>query len=238
MSSKSLVNLDLSSRETAYRPKFGVSTVYGRKQTLSNNGFDLGRECQFRSFAIPEWTGLPRFALESKRFRVAEYKMARLENFRLKVFRSVAEHLSFRKAAEHLFISQPAVTLQIKALESDLGVRLFDRGSGRITLTQPGSVLVGYANKIASIASEAERELSSEHDYPGELSLGVSTTIAQYVFPRLLGRFLSEYPRVQFSLRSGNTHDVVQLLLEGAISVGLIEGPLGQGSAHETLHER
>jgi LysR family transcriptional regulator, transcriptional activator of the cysJI operon len=56
--------------------------------------------------------------------------MAQLENFRLKVFRAVAEHLSFRKAAEHLFLTQPAVTLQIKALEEDLGVRLFDR-SGR-----------------------------------------------------------------------------------------------------------
>ena len=151
--------------------------------------------------------------------------MARLENFRVRVFRSVAEHLSFRKAAEHLFISQPAVTLQIKALESDLGMRLFDRRSGRVTLTQHGSVLLGYANKIAVIVAQAERELSSEHAITGEFSLGVSTTIAQYVLPRLLGTFLSEYPRVQFSLRSGNTHEVVQLLLGGKISVGLIEGP-------------
>ncbi len=151
--------------------------------------------------------------------------MARLENFRLRVFRSVAEHLSFRKAAEHLFISQPAVTLQIKALESDLGVQLFDRRSGRVTLTQHGSVLLGYANKIAVIVAQAERELSSEHAITGEFSLGVSTTIAQYVLPRLLGTFLNEYPRVQFSLRSGNTHEVVQLLLGGKISVGLIEGP-------------
>ena len=55
--------------------------------------------------------------------------MAQLENFRLKVFRAVAEQLNFRKAAEHLFLTQPAVTLQIKALENDLGVRLFDRPS-------------------------------------------------------------------------------------------------------------
>ncbi len=151
--------------------------------------------------------------------------MARLENFRLRVFRSVAEHLSFRKAAEYLFISQPAVTLQIKALESDLGVRLFDRSSGRVTLTEHGSVLLEYANRMAEVAADAERELSSEQEISGEFSLGVSTTIAQYVLPRLLGAFLDEHPRVQFSLQSGNTHEVVEFLLEGRIAVGLIEGP-------------
>jgi len=61
--------------------------------------------------------------------------VAQLENFRLKVFRTVAQHLSFRKAAEHLFITQPAVTLQIKALEEDLGARLFDRKGNQIFLT-------------------------------------------------------------------------------------------------------
>jgi DNA-binding transcriptional ArsR family regulator len=66
-------------------------------------------------------------------------RMAQLEHFRLKVFRAVAEHLNFHDAAEHLFITQPAVTLQIKALENDLGVRLFDRTRGGITLTRQGS---------------------------------------------------------------------------------------------------
>src|SRR5215469_9652671 len=87
------------------------------------------------------------------------HPMAHLENFRLKVFRAVAGHLNFRKAAEQLFLTQPAVTLQIKALESDLGVRLFDRTGGKITLTGQGSVLVEYANKLANLASEVERQL-------------------------------------------------------------------------------
>src|SRR6516225_642640 len=110
--------------------------------------------------------------------------MAHLENFRLKVFRSVAEHLNFRKAAEQLFLTQPAVTLQIKALESDLGVRVFDRAGGKITLTRQGSVLLEYANKLANLASEAERQLGSDGSVSGELALGASTTIAQYVLPR------------------------------------------------------
>jgi DNA-binding transcriptional LysR family regulator len=152
--------------------------------------------------------------------------MAHLENFRLKVFRAVAQHLNFRKAAEQLFLTQPAVTLQIKALESDLGVRLFDRTGGKIALTRQGSLLVEYANKLANLASEAEQRLGcSEGSISGELALGASTTIAQYVLPRLLGAFQNEYPKIQFSLHSGNTSQVVRCLLEGKVALGLIEGP-------------
>jgi DNA-binding transcriptional LysR family regulator len=149
-----------------------------------------------------------------------------LENFRLKVFRTVAEHLSFRKAAEHLFLSQPAVTLQIKALEEDLGLRLFDRAANRISLTPQGVRLLRFAKKIHALVSEAEQELAAgDGQLSGELSLGVSTTIAQYVLPRLIGAFLEEHPRVKPILQSGNTEQIVQLLLDGKVSIGLIEGP-------------
>jgi DNA-binding transcriptional LysR family regulator len=152
--------------------------------------------------------------------------VAQLENFRLKVFRAVAEHLNFRRAAEHLFLTQPAVTLQIKALETDLGIRLFDRSANRVALTRQGVILVRYAEKIAALASEAEQKLGvGIGEFSGELSLGASTTIAQYVLPRLIGAFRDEHPRVQLSLYSGNTEEVVGLLLNGKVSVGLIEGP-------------
>ena len=112
--------------------------------------------------------------------------MAQLENFRLKVFLAVAEHLNFHKAAEQLFLTQPAVTLQIKALEQDLGVRLFDRAAGRISLTGQGSTLLNYARRMAALAAEAVQELGcKDGKISGQLSLGVSTTIAQYVLPRL-----------------------------------------------------
>lgn len=157
---------------------------------------------------------------------VDNHGVPQLENFRLKVFRTVAEHLNFRKAAEHLFLTQPAITLQVKALEDDLGVRLFDRAGSRVSLTPQGSRLLGYANKIATLVSQAEQELgSADGKVSGELTLGVSTTIAQYVLPRLLGAFLEEHPRVQFSLHSGNTGEIVQLLLANKLSIGLIEGP-------------
>jgi DNA-binding transcriptional LysR family regulator len=152
--------------------------------------------------------------------------VAQLENFRLKVFRAVAEHLSFRKAAERLFLSQPAVTLQIKALEDDLGVRLFDRAANRISLTPQGARLLRYAKKIATLVSQAVQELAAgEGQLSGELALGVSTTIAQYVLPRLIGAFLGEHPRVKLLLQSGNTEEIVELLIERKVSIGLIEGP-------------
>ncbi len=157
---------------------------------------------------------------------VDNHSVPQLENFRLKVFRTVAEYLNFRKAAEHLFLTQPAITLQIKALEDDLGVRLFDRAGSRVSLTPQGSLLLSYAHKIATLVSHAEQELGAEYgNVSGDLTLGVSTTIAQYVLPRLLGAFLEENPRVQFSLHSGNTSEIVHLLLANKLSIGLIEGP-------------
>jgi LysR family transcriptional regulator, transcriptional activator of the cysJI operon len=74
-------------------------------------------------------------------------------SFRLKVFRTVAEHLNFRKAAEHLFLTQPAETLQVKALEDDLNIRLFDRTAGRVSPTPQGLVLLSHAEKIATLVS-------------------------------------------------------------------------------------
>jgi len=152
--------------------------------------------------------------------------VAQLENFRLKVFRTVAEHLNFRKAAEQLFLTQPAVTLQVKALEEDLGIRLFNRAANRVSLTPQGSLLLDYAKKIAALVSQAEQELGGQDGkVSGELSLGVSTTIAQYLLPRLLRAFLDENPRVQLSLHSGNTDEIVELLLGNKLAIGLIEGP-------------
>ena len=79
-----------------------------------------------------------------------------MENFRLKVFRAVAKHLNFRRAAEELCLTQPAVTLQIKALEQDLGVQLFDRSGAHITLTPAGDVLLKYAVKMEKLEAATQ----------------------------------------------------------------------------------
>jgi len=153
-------------------------------------------------------------------------RMASLENFRLVVFRAVAEQLNFRKAAEELYLTQPAVSLQIKALEEDLGIQLFDRSGAHITMTPAGRVLLEYAAQVNALLVQAEREiaaLSGEHI--GQLALGASTTIAQYVLPRLLGEFCREHPRVHPTLVSGNTEHIVEAIEKQKISLGFIEGP-------------
>ena len=152
--------------------------------------------------------------------------MANLENFRVVVFRAVAEQSSFRKAAEELYLTQPAVSLQIKALEEDLGVQLFDRTGAHITLTAADSVLLGYAQQVNALLAQTEHDiaaLSGEH--AGQLALGASTTIAQYVLPRLLGEFCREHPRVHPTLISGNTEQIVEAVKEQKIALGFIEGP-------------
>lgn len=158
--------------------------------------------------------------------RCLNHRMASLENFRLVVFRAVGEQLSFRKAAEELYLTQPAVSLQIKALEEDLGVQLFDRSGAHIALTEAGRVLREYAeqgNELLVQAEQAIAALSGEH--AGQLSLGASTTIAQYVLPRLLGQFRREHPRVAPTLMSGNTEHIVEAVAGQKIALGFIEGP-------------
>src|SRR5690348_11543610 len=99
--------------------------------------------------------------------------MASLENFRLVVFRAVAEHLSFRKAAEALSLTQPAVSLQIKALEEDLGVQLFDRGGSQIALTVGGETLLQFARKASALLIEAESAVLAQGGLQaGKLPLG------------------------------------------------------------------
>lgn len=142
------------------------------------------------------------------------------------VFRAVAQKLSFRKAAEELYLTQPAVSLQIKALEEDLGVQLFDRAGSRVALTPAGRTLLGYAEKVNEVLLQAEQEIAAmSGELAGHLTLGASTTIAQYVLPRLLGEFLGGHPRVQVSLISANTERIVSAVVRHEIGLGFIEGP-------------
>jgi DNA-binding transcriptional LysR family regulator len=147
-------------------------------------------------------------------------------NFRLKVFRAVARHLSFRKAAEELYLSQPAVSLQIKTLEEGVGLRLFDRSGSQISLTPAGETLLGYVERLDALATEAESSLASfRGQVQGRLTIGASLTIAQYVLPRLLGPFLQQNPHLEVAVTTHNTEVVIEDVVERRCVVGLIEGP-------------
>jgi LysR family transcriptional regulator, transcriptional activator of the cysJI operon len=149
-----------------------------------------------------------------------------LENFRLRVFRAVAENLSFRKAGESLYLTQPAVTLQIKTLEEELGTKLFERSASGVTVTEAGRVLLKYASQLHQLAEEAESRVAAlKGDAAGALVLGASTTIAQYVLPALLAEFSKTYPAIQLQVFSMNTEHISEGVANGRFGLGLIEGP-------------
>lgn len=146
-------------------------------------------------------------------------------DFRLKVFYTVARRLSFTKAAEELFISQPAVTKHIHELEQQLGMALFERIGNRIKITRAGQVMLKHADDIFTSYRNLEYEINQlKHEQGGLLALGASTTIAQYFIPPLLAQFNQRYPEITASLISGNTEQIEQALFDKNIQLGLIEG--------------
>jgi DNA-binding transcriptional LysR family regulator len=151
-----------------------------------------------------------------------------LESFRLTVFRIVAERQSFTSAAETLHVSQPAVTAHVKALEEALGVRLFERTNAGARLTPAGERLHAYARQVHHLTQETLREIGSvSGEARGSLRVGASTTIAQYLLPRLLAGFLEDHPRIELSVLGANTAQIVAQVQSRKIDIGLIEGPPG-----------
>jgi DNA-binding transcriptional LysR family regulator len=149
-----------------------------------------------------------------------------VENFRLKVFRVVARHLNFSRAAEELFLTQPAVTQQIKALEDEYGVPLFDRAGGHIALTPAGKALLPYAEELKALSDKAYEAVSlAAGSRAGQLELGASQTIAQYLLPNLVAAFLRQNPRVAITAISGNTDEMLEALAARRIQLAMIEGP-------------
>ena len=148
-----------------------------------------------------------------------------MSDFRLKVFQSVAKNLSFTKASQELFVSQPAITKHIQELEACYQARLFDRQGNKISLTEAGKLLLEHSERILDAYKRLVYEMNLlQDDYIGELKLGASTTIAQYVLPPLLGNFIRKFPQVNLSLLNGNSREIETALQEHRIDLGLVEG--------------
>lgn len=159
-----------------------------------------------------------------------------LTDFRLKVFKTVADRLSFTKAAAELLISQPAVTKQINELERLLGKPLFLRHGNRITLTDDGVRLLEYANRILALYGELRDAFVEEQGaFSGEIRLGASTTLSQYVLPGLLAKFRKLYPDVRVTLFNGNTEQIERQIADGKLDFGMIEGTASNPALHYEL---
>ncbi len=145
---------------------------------------------------------------------------------RLQVFHAVAKRMSFTKAAEVLFMTQPAVTFQIKQLEEQCDTRLFERGHGRIELTPAGQMVLQYAEKILALSAELEARLKEmTGGLSGPLLIGASMTIAEFMLPRVLGEFKARYPEVQARLVMANSETIENRIAEHLLDIGLIEAP-------------
>jgi len=145
-------------------------------------------------------------------------------DFRDQVFLSVAENLSFSKAAEELFISQPAVTKHIKELESKLNITLFERKRNKVYLTKAGKLTYRYLIKIKELYSELEFDLGRLNEaFMGTLKLGASSTISQYLIPPVIASFHHKYPQIKLDIFSGNSFEMEQKLLKNQIDMALVE---------------
>lgn len=144
---------------------------------------------------------------------------------RLQVFHTVAGALSFTRAAEILHMTQPAVTHQVRQLEEELNARLFDRSNNRINLTEAGEQVLGYADRILGLYGEMSESIKAlTGDHAGLVTIGASTTIAEYMLPGLLGDFRKHFADVQICLRVANTDNIVSLVADNTIDLGVVEG--------------
>ena len=149
---------------------------------------------------------------------VEYYFLSMITDFRLKVFETVARRLNFTRAAEELFITQPAVTRHIKELERLLDARLFKREGRGIALTAEGVRLLAHSRRISPVS--------------GELSLGASSTMSQYVLPPLLALFNRHYPEIRIWLKSGNTEEIEQAVQDESVQLGIVEGTATRADLH------
>jgi DNA-binding transcriptional LysR family regulator len=147
-----------------------------------------------------------------------------MSDFRLQVFYTVASLGSFTKAAETLYITQPAVTKHIHELESEWGIPLFERKGNSIQLTDAGQIVRTHAEHIFDIYRQIEFEVSTlKQQLSGRLRLGASTTIAQYVLPPFLALFNHRFPEIRVTLINENSRIIEQALFDKEIDLGLVE---------------
>lgn len=147
----------------------------------------------------------------------------------LQVFHAVAKQRSFTRAAQVLYMSQPAVTYQVLQLEERFNTRLFDRGRASVSLTPAGEVALQYAQEIIDLSSEMTtrvRELQNE--IAGTLHIGASMTIAEFMLPAILGEFKTAHPAVRSRLFLANSRSIDAQVAEHALDIGFVESPARQ----------
>ncbi|MEK6813726.1 MAG: selenium metabolism-associated LysR family transcriptional regulator [Nitrospirota bacterium] len=158
-----------------------------------------------------------------------------MDDHKLRVFCTVAECRSFSKASEIIHLTQPAVSLQVQAIEEAYETKLFERTAGAVTLTPAGVRLYEHAKNILSLYAAAEKEIGEMTGLvKGNLSLGASSTIGNYLLPPVLVDFRKKYPKIKVNLLIANTRRILDHLEAGEIDMGLVEGEVHK---HKLIRE-
>lgn len=143
--------------------------------------------------------------------------------WQLSIFVSVVEHESFSRASNAINLSQPTVSSHIKELESYFDTRLLDRMGKKTQPTRAGRILYEHAKELLNLKDIAELSLVNFLDKTkGRLSIGGSTIPSGYIFPKLIGPFLDEYPGINFQLCTGDTMQVVEKIKTGEVEAGIV----------------
>jgi DNA-binding transcriptional LysR family regulator len=143
----------------------------------------------------------------------------------LKILHAISNEGSFKKAAEKLYISQPAVSLQIKNLEKQLNAPLFYRDKRKARLTETGQLLLKYCDRVLSLCEETCRALDELHTLQiGGLVIGASQTTGTYLMPRLIGIFKHKYPQIAIELQVHSTRKISWGVANGNIDLALVGG--------------
>ena len=143
----------------------------------------------------------------------------------LRILKAIASEGSFKKAAESLYISQPAVSLQVQNLEKQLSVPIFDRGNRKASFTEEGEVLLRYGIRILSLFDESCRAIEDLRCLNGgTLVIGASQTTGTYLMPRLIGLFRQKYPQIAVQLQVHSTRRISWSVANGQVNLAIIGG--------------
>ncbi len=146
-------------------------------------------------------------------------------DIKLRLFCTVAETKSFSRASRIVHLSQPAVSLQIQALEEFFGTKLFDRSGDAISLTRAGEILYSQAKHVLEHYSEIEREISRITGMiKGGVTVGASTTLGNHVLPQVIINFKKKHPKIKITMMIGNTKRIEDLLVSRFIDFGIVAG--------------
>jgi DNA-binding transcriptional LysR family regulator len=153
----------------------------------------------------------------------------------LRILKAIAAEGSFKRAADSLYVSQPAVSLQVQNLERQLDVPLFDRGGRRAQLTEAGHLLLNYGDKILTLCQETCRAIEDLQNLQGgTLIVGASQTTGTYLLPRMIGMFRERYPEVSVQLHVHSTRRTAWSVANGQVDLAIIGGEI-PAELHESL---